>query len=114
MFVATGNGWKVRQCTTLVSNMQLTTTLVNCVYTTKIHTNLVGRIYHCYLSTYSLQNNPNNVYSLLPKKAVDTCSTAKIVQLPDSKNTVNDLWGHHITAHPLPLSASHHSNALSV
>ena len=91
MFVATGNSWKDRQCTILVSNMQLTATLVNCVYTTKIHNNLDGRIYHCYLSNYSLENHPNNVYSPLPQKAVDTCSTAKMVQLLDSKNTVNDL-----------------------
>jgi hypothetical protein len=78
-------GWKDRHCTAWVCNMQLTATLVNCVYTVKIHSNLNGQIYHCYLSTYSPHTNPNNgmarCHKMLETTAVQlqwySCLTAK-------------------------------------
>ena len=65
MAVATGNRLEGQ---TWVSNMQCTATLLNLVYTVKIHTNLDGQIYHCYFTTCSPQTNPNNQYGPLPQK----------------------------------------------
>jgi hypothetical protein len=68
-------GWKDRHCTAQVSNTQLTATLVNFVYTIKIHNNLGSQINHFTVigpHTARKQTQITGV-ALCHKKAGDTC-----------------------------------------
>ena len=92
MFVATGNRLEGQTLYSIGLQHAAHSQGDNCVHTIKIHNNLHGQIYHCYLFTYSPQSNPNNGMAHCHKKAVDTCCTATVVQLLDSKNIFSDLY----------------------
>lgn len=85
-------GWKDRNCTAWVSNTQLTATLVNFVYTIKIHNNLGGQIYHFTVIGPRMARKPTQItgVALCHTKAGDPCYTVTMIQLLHSKNTFND------------------------
>ena len=87
-------GWKDRR-TAWVSNTHLTATLVNFIYTIKIHNNLDGQIYHFTVIGPHTACKPTQITSvtLCHKKAGDPCCTATMIQLFDSKNIFNYLYG---------------------
>jgi len=85
-------GWKDRHRTTWVSNTQLTATLVNFVYTIKIHNNLSSQIYHFAVIGPRTACKPIQIMgeALCHKNAGDPCCSATMIQLLHSKNTFND------------------------